>query len=91
MDLLRELCLVYLRYGASSVRLYESLTDHSVFRMEAVVTTWREHLLLHHRMTKTEREVLDRVLHLHVGEEAPVYHYQLITREILPIRDRSRQ
>lgn len=82
MDLMHELRLVYLRNGASSVRLYESLADHSVFRMEAVVTTWREHLLLHRRMTKTEREILDQVLQLHTGEEAPVYHYQLITRDI---------
>jgi MFS family permease len=83
LDLMHELRLVYLRNGASSVRLYESLADRSVFRMEAVVTTWREHLLLHSRMTKAEREILDRVLQLHAGEEAPVYHYQLITRDIV--------
>jgi MFS family permease len=82
LDLVRELRLVYLRNGASSVRLYESLADRSVFRMEAVMTTWREHLLLHRRMTKTERAILDTVLQLHDGEEAPVYHYQLITRDI---------
>ena len=82
LDLMRELRLVYLRNGASSVRLYESLADRSVFRMEAVVTTWREHLLLHSRMTKAERGILDRVLQLHADEEAPVYHYQLITRDI---------
>ena len=28
-------------------------------------------------MTKTEREILDRVLQLHTGEEAAVYHYVL--------------
>jgi MFS family permease len=82
LDLVRELRLVYLRNGASSVRLYESLADHSVFRMEAVATTWREHLLLHTRMTKAERDILDRVLQLHTGEEAPVYHYILITKDI---------
>src|SRR5258708_14066626 len=86
LDLIRELRLVYLRNGASSVRLYEGLADRSVFRMEAVVTTWREHLLLHSRMTKAEREILDRVLQLHAGEEAPVYHYQLITRDIVSAR-----
>jgi MFS family permease len=82
LELMRELRLVYLRNGASSVRLYESLSDHSVFRMEAVATTWREHLLLHTRMTKTERDTLDRVLQLHTGEKAAVYHYILITKEI---------
>jgi MFS family permease len=88
LDLVRELRLVYLRNGASSVRLYESLSDHSIFRMEAVATTWREHLLLHTRMTKTERDILDRVLQLHTGEKAAVYHYILITRDISSPRPR---
>jgi hypothetical protein len=80
--LMHELRLVYLRNGASSVRLYESLLDRSIFRLEAVSTTWQEHLLLHRRMTKHERDVLDRVLELHNGPEAPVYHYILVTKEI---------
>jgi MFS family permease len=87
LDLARELRLIYLRNGASSVRLYESLADHSLFRLEAVVTTWREFLLLHRRFTKTEREILDQLLQLHRGEEAPVYLYTLITREILRRRN----
>ncbi len=88
LDLMRELRLAYLRNGASSVRLYESLANHSIFRMEAVSPTWQEHLLLHRRMTKTEREILDQVLQLHTGEEAAVYHYVLITKEIAtPSRD----
>jgi hypothetical protein len=33
-------------------------------------------------MTKTERDILDRVLRLHTGEEAAVFHYVLITKEI---------
>lgn len=82
LELMRELRLIYLRNGASSVRLYESLSDHSEFRMEAVAMTWREHLLLHARMTKTERDILDRVLQLHTGEKAAVYHYVLITKDI---------
>src|ERR1700722_8306011 len=88
LELMRELRLVYLRNGASSVRLYESLSNHSIFRLEAVSPTWQEHLLLHRRMTKTEREILDQVLQLHTGEEASVYHYVLITKEIAtPRRD----
>jgi MFS family permease len=82
LDLMRELRLVYLRNGASSVRLYESLSNRSKFRLEAVTTTWEEHLLLHRRMTKSERMILDRVLELHAGEEAAVYHYILVTKEI---------
>ena len=82
LELMRELRLAYLRNGASSVRLYESLADRSLFRMEAVSPTWQEHLVLHRRMTRTEREILDRVLQLHTGEEAAVFHYVLITKEI---------
>jgi MFS family permease len=88
LELMRELRLAYLRNGASSVRLYESLANHSVFRMEAVSPTWQEHLLLHRRMTKTERDILDRVLQLHTGDEAAVYHYVLITKDISNPRPR---
>jgi MFS family permease len=82
LGLMHELRLVFLRNGASSVRLYESLANRSMFRMEAVTTTWREHLLMVRRLTRSEREILDRVLQLHAGEKASVSHYVLITRDI---------
>ncbi|MBV8967767.1 MAG: MFS transporter, partial [Verrucomicrobia bacterium] len=82
VQLARALRLAYLRNGASSVRLYESLADRSVFRFEAVLTTWREHELLQRRLTKTEREILDHLLRMHTGNETPIYHYLLITKEI---------
>jgi hypothetical protein len=88
LELMRELRLAYLRNGASSVRLYESLANHSLFRMEAVSPTWQEHLVLHRRMTKTERDILDRVLQLHTGDQAAVYHYVLITKDIANPRPR---
>jgi MFS family permease len=89
LELARDLRLAYLRNGASSVRLYESLADRSVFRLETVATTWHEYLLLKRRLTKTEREILDQLLQLHSGKEAQIYHYMLTTREILPRRDES--
>jgi hypothetical protein len=39
-------------------------------------------------MTKTERDILDRVLQLHTGDEAAVYHYVLITKDISNPRPR---
>jgi hypothetical protein len=87
LELARDLRLAYLRNGASSVRLCESLADRSVFRLETVATTWHEYLLLNRRLTKTEREILDQLLQLHSGKEAQIYHYLLTTREILPRRD----
>jgi MFS family permease len=83
LDLMRELRRIYLRNGASSVRLYENLSERSLFRMEAVAPTWREFMLLQGRLTKTEREILDRVLELHAGTQAKVDHYLLITRDLL--------
>src|SRR5262249_32003436 len=65
IELARLLRLAYLRNGASSVRLYEGLGDRSVFRFEAMITTWREYQLLERRLTKTEREILDRLLQMH--------------------------
>jgi MFS family permease len=83
LELARDLRLIYLRNGASSVRLYESLAERSIFRLETVVMTWREHQLLFRRFTVPEREILDRLLRLHAGKEAPIYHYALITKQIL--------
>ena len=83
LELMRELRLVYLRNGSSSVRLYENLADRAVFRMEAVAPTWREHLLLEGRLTKPEREILDRVLLLCAAPEPTAFHYVLITERLL--------
>jgi MFS family permease len=78
IELMLELRLAYLRNGASSARLYKNLGEPSVFRMEAVAPTWREYLLLHTRLTKTERQILDRVFNLSAGPKPKVYHYMLI-------------
>jgi MFS family permease len=83
LELMRELRRIYLRNGASNVRLYENLSERSNFRMEAVAPTWREFMLLQGRLTKSEREILDRVLELHAGPKARVDHYVLITRDLL--------
>ncbi|MBV9732463.1 MAG: MFS transporter [Verrucomicrobia bacterium] len=83
LELARDLRLIFLRNGASSVRLYEDLAERSIFRLETVVMTWREHQLLYRRFTKPEREILDRLLRFQAGKEAPVYHYTLVTKQIL--------
>ncbi len=86
LELIRELRLVYLRNGASSVRLYENLADRAVFRMEAVTTTWREHVLMLGRLTKTEREIQNRILQLNTGHEAATYRFLLITGSVVSLR-----
>jgi len=86
LELLAELRLVYLRNGASSVRLYENLKDRAAFRMEAVAPTWREYLLLVGRLTKAERAIFDRALQLNAAAEPTVYHYRLVTQDLVNLR-----
>lgn len=86
LELMRELRVIFLRNGASSVRLYEDLAKRQVFRLEAVTPTWREHLRMNTRLTKAEREVLDRVLQLNAAPEPETNHYVLVTQALLPRR-----
>ena len=79
IELMLALRLAYLRNGAHSARLYKSLGERSVFRMEAVVPTWREYVLLHTRLTKMESELLDQVFSLSAGSKPQIHHYALIT------------
>ena len=78
IEVMLELRLAYLRNGASSARLYKNLGALFVFRMEAVAPTWREYLLLHTRLTKTERQILDRVFNLSAELKPKVHYYVLI-------------
>jgi predicted MFS family arabinose efflux permease len=82
LELVDELRLVFLRNGASSVRLYEKLEKRTAYRLEAVTPTWREHLLMNGRLTKAEREILDRVLALNAAAESEVGHFMLTTRAL---------
>jgi hypothetical protein len=78
IKLMLALRLAYLRNGACSARLYKSLGEPAAFRMEALVPTWREYLLLHTRLTKMESELLDQVFSLSAGPKPQIHHYLLI-------------
>jgi hypothetical protein len=69
--LMREVRLVHLRNGASSWRLHEDLTRSNTFRLELVVPSWNEHLLQRERMTKAEKDVLEKAWSLHMGATPP--------------------
>ena len=71
VQLAREVRLIHLRNGAFSWRLYEDLERFNTFRIEMMVPSWTEHLLQLERMTKVERETIDRIRALHVGD-API-------------------
>jgi hypothetical protein len=71
INLMREVRLIHLRNGAYSWRLHEDLTRSNTFRLELVVPSWNEHLLQRQRMTRAEKEVLEKVWSLHMGATPP--------------------
>ena len=71
IGLMREVRLIHLRNGAYSWRLHEDLTRSNTFRLELVVPSWNEHLLQRERMTRAEKEVLEKVWSLHMGATPP--------------------
>jgi Transmembrane secretion effector len=82
--LLRQVRLIHLRNGAFSWRLHEDLGRANVYRIEMMMPSWTEHLLQKERYTKTEKEILDKAVSLHVGQEPPLERVFLcVNRELL--------
>ena len=71
IELMREVRLIYLRNGASRWHLYEDLTRSDKFLMEVVTPSWNEYLRQRERMTKDEKEVIDKLCSLHVDSNPP--------------------
>ncbi len=87
IEIMREVRLIHLRNGAYSWRLHEDLTCPNTFRLEVIVPSWNEHLLQKDRVTKTEKEVLERTWSLHSGQRPPEERiYLLVNRELLTPR-----
>jgi hypothetical protein len=87
IDLRREVRLIHLRNGAYSWRLQEDLTRPNTFRLEMIVPSWNEHSLQKERVTKAERDLLERVWSLHVGPAPPEKRiYLSVNRELLTPR-----
>ena len=87
IQIMREVRLIHLRNGAYSWRLHEDLTCPNTFRLEVIVPSWNEHLLQKDRVTKTEKEVLERAWSLHSGQRPPEERiYLLVNRELLTPR-----
>jgi MFS family permease len=68
MELMRQVRLIHLRNGAFSWRLHEDLTRFNIFRVEMMVPSWTQHVLQRQRMTKAEKNIIDRAKSLHIGE-----------------------
>jgi len=83
LDVLREVRLIHLRNGAFSWRLHEDLGRPNSFRMEMLYPSWTEYLLMQERMTKSEREIIDKARAYHVGASPPDFRYFLcVNREL---------
>jgi hypothetical protein len=83
LDKLREVRLIHLRNGAFSWRLHEDLGSLNTYRVELMVPYWTEYLLEQERMTKSEKEVIDKACALHIGENPPVVRQFLcVNREL---------
>jgi hypothetical protein len=83
LDVLREVRLIRLRNGAFSWRLHEDLGRPNTYRVEMMYPSWTEFLLMEERMTKSEREIIEKARGYHVGDKPAEYrHFLCVNREL---------
>jgi transmembrane secretion effector len=83
LDTLREVRLIHLRNGAFSWRLHEDLGGLNTYRVELTVPSWTEYLLEQERLTKSDKDVIDKAWALHIGENrTTVRHFLCVNREL---------
>jgi hypothetical protein len=68
---MREVRLIHLRNGAYRWQLSKDLTCPSTYRLEITVPSWNEHLLQLERMTKIDKDLVEKAWSLHAGENLP--------------------
>ena len=90
IELMRDARLIFLRSGAYRWHLYEDLNQPNKFRMEVVVPSWKQHLLQRERMTKNEREVIDKLRGMRIDLNSPEeWVYLSVEKEVLNRRVRT--
>ena len=57
---MKDVRLIHLRNGAFTWRLHEDLIRQNIFRIEMLVPSWTQYRLQRERMTKSEKNVIDR-------------------------------
>jgi MFS family permease len=83
LAVLRDVRLINLRNGAFSWRLHEDLGSPNIYRVEMMYPSWTEYILMEERLTKSEREILDKAHSMHVGANPPVYRrFLCVNREL---------
>jgi Transmembrane secretion effector len=83
VNLMREVRLIHLRNGAYSWQLNEDLTRPNTFCLEMIVPSWNEHLLQNERLTKTEKELLEKAWSFHTGTTQPEERIYLSVSKVL--------
>jgi Transmembrane secretion effector len=73
-DFMKELRLIHLRNGAYSWQLFADPAQRNHFHVEIMMPSWSQYLLQFERITKAEKQVIDRALSLHLGENPPETH-----------------
>jgi len=68
-----ELRLIHLRNGAYSWQLFADPTLANHFHVQIMMPSWSQYLLLCERITKAEKELIDRAQTLHVGKNPPQF------------------
>ncbi len=63
--------LIHLRNGAYSWQLFADPARPNQFHVEIMMPSWSQYLLHCERITKAEKEVIDRALSLHLGKNPP--------------------
>jgi MFS family permease len=82
--LMREARLIFLRNGAYAWHLYEDLNRPNKFRMEVVAPSWKQHLLQRERLTKNEKEVIEKLRSMRIGlDPLEEWIFLSVEREVL--------
>jgi len=71
VNIMREVRRIHLRNGAYRWQLHEDLTRPNAYRLEMTVASWNEHLMQFERMTKSDKDFLERAWSFHTGETLP--------------------
>ena len=71
VEVMREVRLIHLRNGAYRWQLHKDLTHPDTYHLEMTVPSWNEHLMQLERMTKLDKDLLQKAWSLHVGENMP--------------------
>jgi hypothetical protein len=71
VNVMREVRLIHLRNGAYRWQLHEDLTCPNTYRLEITVPSWNEHLMQLVRMTKSDKDLLERAWGFHMGKTLP--------------------